>query len=114
MRKLAFMLLTGFTVLTAGIAVDVAFGPADAQGFCRELRNACLFGPRGLGSCERYRNSSCNERREERIREREGGGGGGMSRRCERLQRSCEMKDRLGEQGQGNCRRFREECGGRR
>jgi hypothetical protein len=34
--------------------------------------------------------------------------GGGY---CDQLRRACENKDALGEQGQGNCRRFREECG---
>ena len=39
-----------------------------------------------------------------------GGGrrGGGY---CDQLRRACENKDSLGEVGQGNCRRFREECG---
>jgi hypothetical protein len=36
--------------------------------------------------------------------------GGG---RCERLRRACEYKDERGEGGMGNCRRYREECGGR-
>src|SRR5829696_5806738 len=36
-----------------------------------------------------------------------GGGGGGH---CEELRRACEMKDRLGERGEGNCRRYRETC----
>lgn len=35
--------------------------------------------------------------------------GGGY---CDQLRRACENKDALGESGQGNCRRFREECGG--
>jgi hypothetical protein len=33
--------------------------------------------------------------------------------RCERLRRACEYKDRRGEVGEGNCRRYRAECGGR-
>jgi hypothetical protein len=37
-------------------------------------------------------------------------GGGGY---CERLRRACVYKDRRGEVGEGNCRRYREECGGR-
>jgi hypothetical protein len=39
-----------------------------------------------------------------------GGGrrGGGY---CDQLRRACENKDSLGEVGEGNCRRFREECG---
>ena len=32
---------------------------------------------------------------------------------CRELQRACEMKGSLGERGEGNCRRFRERCGGR-
>jgi hypothetical protein len=32
---------------------------------------------------------------------------------CERLRRACEYKDERGEWGQGNCRRYREECTGR-
>jgi hypothetical protein len=33
--------------------------------------------------------------------------------RCRELRLACENKDRLGERGEGNCRRYREECGGR-
>ncbi len=35
-------------------------------------------------------------------------------RHCERLRRACIHKDDRGEWGQGNCRRYRYECGGRR
>ena len=38
------------------------------------------------------------------------GRGGGQ---CEQLRRACENKDALGEQGEGNCRRYRETCRGR-
>jgi hypothetical protein len=31
---------------------------------------------------------------------------------CRELRRACEMKEELGETGQGNCRRYREMCGG--
>jgi hypothetical protein len=31
--------------------------------------------------------------------------------RCENLRRDCERKGQLGERGEGNCRRYREECG---
>jgi hypothetical protein len=51
------------------------------------------------------------------------GGGGGLENfvqqaqywggRCERLRRACENKDRRGEVGEGNCRRYRAECGER-
>ncbi|GJD97934.1 hypothetical protein [Methylobacterium iners] len=40
------------------------------------------------------------------------GGGGRRGGYCDQLRRACENKDSLGEVGQGNCRRFREECGG--
>ena len=33
--------------------------------------------------------------------------------RCERLRRACEYKNERGEVGEGNCRRYRAECGGR-
>lgn len=36
--------------------------------------------------------------------------GGGY---CERLRRACVYKEERGEVGEGNCRRYREECGGR-
>jgi hypothetical protein len=36
------------------------------------------------------------------------------SRYCRRLRRACQNKDIRGEVGEGNCRRYRRECGGRR
>jgi hypothetical protein len=36
--------------------------------------------------------------------------GGGY---CERLRRACIYKEERGEAGEGNCRRYRQECGGR-
>ena len=33
------------------------------------------------------------------------------SRYCRRLRRACEYKDVRGEVGEGNCRRYRRECG---
>jgi hypothetical protein len=41
------------------------------------------------------------------VRIDDGRGRGGQ---CEELRRACENKDRLGEQGEGNCRRYRETC----
>jgi hypothetical protein len=29
---------------------------------------------------------------------------------CRELKRACDMKQQLGEQGEGNCRRYRENC----
>jgi hypothetical protein len=36
-----------------------------------------------------------------------------MSSYCRRLRRACTYKDERGEVGEGNCRRYRRECGGR-
>ena len=36
-----------------------------------------------------------------------------QSHRCDRLRRACENKDIRGEEGMGNCRRYRDECDGR-
>jgi hypothetical protein len=36
---------------------------------------------------------------------------GGRNYYCERLRRACEFKHERGEEGEGNCRRYREECG---
>jgi hypothetical protein len=33
------------------------------------------------------------------------------SRYCARLRRACEFKNERGEVGEGNCRRYRQECG---
>lgn len=38
----------------------------------------------------------------------------GRGRYCERLRRACVYKHERGEVGEGNCRRYRSECGGRR
>ena len=35
-------------------------------------------------------------------------------RYCARLRRACEFKNERGEAGEGNCRRYRSECGRRR
>src|SRR4051794_36576424 len=40
------------------------------------------------------------------VRIDDGRGGG----QCEELRLACENKDRLGERGEGNCRRYRETC----
>jgi hypothetical protein len=35
---------------------------------------------------------------------------GGGSGQCEELRRACQHKEELGEQGEGNCRGYREMC----
>jgi hypothetical protein len=41
---------------------------------------------------------------------RVGGGERGSREVCENLRRACLHKDELGEQGEGNCRRYRRIC----
>jgi hypothetical protein len=36
--------------------------------------------------------------------------GGGRSDQCEELRSACLHKEELGEEGEGNCRRYRETC----
>jgi hypothetical protein len=38
------------------------------------------------------------------------GRGGSQQQECEELRNACLHKDQLGEQGEGNCRRYRETC----
>jgi hypothetical protein len=35
---------------------------------------------------------------------------GSRHRECEELRRACQHKDQSGEQGEGNCRKYRETC----
>jgi hypothetical protein len=39
-------------------------------------------------------------------------GGSHAGRECRELRAACMHKEELGEQGQGNCQRYREMCGG--
>ena len=36
-----------------------------------------------------------------------------QAQNCRELRRACEMKEELGERGQGNCQRYRQLCGQR-
>src|SRR3712207_5956504 len=69
--------------LAAAVALFVGPIPAYSQGIQFEI------GPRGF---------------------RANPGGRGESRQCEELRLACENRDRLGERGEGNCRRYREAC----
>jgi hypothetical protein len=53
----------------------------------------------------RRRDRMVHDRWESRRRDRMGGGG-----QCAELRRACLNKERLGEQGEGNCRRYRALC----
>jgi hypothetical protein len=88
-------------------------------GYCDRLRRSCARGYdrdscamyrdecRRPGSDDRYeRRESYEPRYSEPRRYTE------RQRRCSQLRFACREKERLGEEGQGNCRRYREECGG--
>ena len=88
-------------VLLAGGAL-----PASAQS-CGDLYNR-MMGAYASGSAQygellgRY-NARCAGAPAPAAGRRAGG-------QCEELRLACENRDRLGEQGEGNCRRYRETC----
>ena len=88
MRK---VLLAGVT-LGALLAINA---PSFAQGF--------YFGPGGVTIDDGRRSSRSYDEYGEERRSR---------RMCARLRDACENKDSYGEEGQGNCRRYRRTCGG--
>lgn len=86
-------------------------------GYCDRLRRSCIY---------RYDRESCAMYRDECRRPGGYESDGGYERRpsyerryysehqrrCSQLRFACREKERLGEEGQGNCRRYRKECGG--
>jgi hypothetical protein len=70
--------------------------PSSAQGI--------EIGPGGV-HVDHDRNRNRNRDRD-RNRDREG-----TRQDCKELRRACLHKDELGEQGEGNCQRYRETCG---
>ena len=90
--------------------------PAEAQGRgCRGLYGEMMqvLQERGPGS-GRY-NRLWNEYQERCAGrgdrgDRNGREGRGRGGQCEELRQACMMKDQLGEQGEGNCRRYRRLC----
>jgi hypothetical protein len=104
-RKLAASLIAGIFLLAAGAL------PASAQT-CTDLYNRMMgtYQSAGPGSPQyaemlnRY-NARCAA---------SSAPVGAPARRagsqCEELRLACENRDRLGEQGEGNCRRYRQTC----
>jgi hypothetical protein len=76
----------------------VVLGMLMGFGLCLAGASAVLAGPGQIGNMEA---------RGAGLQQVQYGG------YCARLRRACEYKDERGESGQGNCRRYREECGGR-
>jgi hypothetical protein len=97
-RKSVLTAITGLLLLVIGSL------PASAQS-CGELYNR-MMGAYQAGSPQygemlgRY-NARCAG---SPAPARRAGG------QCEELRLACENKDRLGEQGEGNCRRYRQTC----
>ena len=86
------------TILLAAVALGGLLTintPASAQGI--------YFGPGGVGSDDgrRYGRGYDREYDDERR----------YRRMCARLRDACRNKDVYGEEGQGNCRRYRRTCG---
>ena len=97
--------------LLYGLLLLAATGfPALAQRDCTDL-HARMMGAYTQGS-PRY-----DELRQRYERRCSGDGheyarprGQGAHRMCEELREACLQKERLGERGEGNCRRYREAC----
>jgi hypothetical protein len=102
LRKTAIALLTGAFLLIGYAA------PAPAQGFCPDLYNR-MEAYRYSGPASPQYNelrSRYAERCASGPRAQDHRGGG----QCEELRLACENRRQLGEQGEGNCRRYRETC----
>ena len=113
--------------LTVGVAANLFLitaipTPASAQGSgCRALYGEMMQtlqerGPQSgrynrLWNEYQQRCEGREERRGEDWREgREGRDRGPGRGQCEELRKACLNKDQLGEQGEGNCRRYRQTC----
>ena len=69
------------------------------------LSQGIEFGPGGVRVNPGYHRHYGEDRRYE--------GRSGYRGECRELRRACLNKEEMGEQGQGNCRRYREVCKGR-
>ena len=74
-------------------AIEIGPGGVRVYGHCEELRRSC---ERGEGGCNQYWNTCQSSAR-----------GGNL---CAELRAACLNRERLGEEGMGNCRRYRETC----
>ena len=92
------------------LAVLPMTGSASLAG--TELSSQIQVGPDGVrigDGHRRYESSRAREHRRSDSRRSEGRSEG-RGARCAELRRACNNKDRLGEQGEGNCRRYRANC----
>lgn len=94
------ILVAWWVILVVLIIWLFMFKPVEAQEF--------EFGPHGFGFNQRHHHDEWNGERRWRP-----GGGHWEHRRggqCRELRAACMYKEDLGEVGQGNCRRYRENC----
>lgn len=113
-RILKMLVKTSVATILAPVAVLLAMAvqPASAQQSCGAMYNRMInayqesgpSSPRYAEMFNRY-TARCTARPASVRRPFAGSGGG-----CEELRLACLNKDRLGEQGEGNCRRYREMC----
>jgi hypothetical protein len=102
MQKLVLSFAAGIFLLATGTL------PASAQRSCGDLYNQTIsvrqsygpYSPQYAEIVNRY-----NARCAASAAPARGGRG-----ECEELRAACLRKDQLGEQGEGNCRRYREIC----
>jgi hypothetical protein len=93
--------LKGLTMKTITLCIAIAAGcafstgPATAQQYPMQLAQGVYIGPGGVGV-------DVEGRRHRRYY--------GEDNACARLRRACVHKEERGEEGMGNCRRYREMC----
>src|SRR5215208_5415977 len=102
-RKLVTSLAAGIVLLATGTL------PASAQRSCGDLYNQTItvrqtYGPASPQYAEIVNRYNARCAASQAAPARRGGG------ECEELRAACLRKDQLGEQGEGNCRRYREIC----
>src|SRR5262249_13462761 len=85
------ILLSPSTAVSQGF--EIGPGGVRVYGHCEALRGSC---ERGQGGCGQYWNTCQGSAR-----------GGSL---CAELRAACLNRERLGEEGMGNCRRYRETC----
>ena len=102
-RKSAAAITFGILLLAVGAL------PASAQRSCTDLYNRTMttyqsYGPQSPQYAQMLSQYNARCAASSGPAARRGGG------QCEELRLACENKDRLGEQGEGNCRRYRQTC----
>jgi hypothetical protein len=106
LKKMSVRKSLAITAIMFGLAAGAL--PASAQQGCVDMYNRMMSqgpgSPQYMELFNRYTERCTGSSAPARSSGRRAGG------QCEELRLACENKDRLGEQGEGNCRRYRQTC----